>query len=300
MIKETIIEAETVEEAVTKGSEEFGKSRNEVEYEILEEPKKGLFGKVKSLARVRIFFEETSKIVIAEEYVSNILKNLGLQGIDMQVNQSDEETILIKLEGNDLGVVIGRRGETLDALQYLTSLVTNRNNEERYMRVVIDSGDFREKREKTLRELGKKVAKSVVRSGKNIVLEPMNPYERRIIHSVIAETEGVSSKSIGEGSNRRVVISSTNPRKRYNNKNFKGKGGGRYNKDGNKSRDNRGRNQGQKQNYRQGKEKDRYKKDYEIPKDASSEPSTYSFEKEFLKSMGDKDTKLYGKIEFDD
>lgn len=104
------------------------------------------------------------------------------------------------------GAIIGRRGETLDALQYLTSLVANRGTEE-YIRVSLNVGDYREKRDETLRGLARKSASQVLKYGRNVVLEPMNPYERRVIHTEIQEIEGVKSHSIGSDSDRRVVIS---------------------------------------------------------------------------------------------
>ena len=140
----------------------------------------------------------------AAAYVKNVLLGLGCENIKVQAAEIDGGTYL-QLDGEKLGVVIGRRGETLDALQYLTSLVANANGG--YHKVTLNIGNYREKREKTLCELAKKVSAQVISNGRSRTLEPMNPYERRIIHTVIQEIEGVTSNSVGEGSGRRVVIS---------------------------------------------------------------------------------------------
>ena len=157
---------------------------------------------------------------MAVEYITAVLKAMGAQDFTAEANR-DGENLNITLKGDDLGFVIGRRGETIDAIQYLASLAINRLDGD-YMRITIDSGNFREKREKTLESLARRLARNVVKSGRSMTLEPMNPYERRIIHATVATVEGATSSSIGEEPNRRVVISSTNPVKKYNN-NYKGK-----------------------------------------------------------------------------
>lgn len=149
------------------------------------------------------------KSKVAAEYIDSVLREIGVQA-DITVANT-EGGIIVRLSGDGLGVVIGRRGETLDALQYLSSLVANRADGD-YLRVTIDSGNYREKRERTLQQLARKISQSAVRFGRASTLEPMNPYERRIIHATVSEIEGVTSSSIGEEPNRRVVITPTNPR----------------------------------------------------------------------------------------
>lgn len=139
----------------------------------------------------------------AAAYIKNVLIGLGCENITVKAAEVDGGTYL-QLDGEKLGVVIGRRGETLDALQYLTSLAANTGNG--YYKVTLNIGNYREKREKTLRELAQKVSAQVISSGRSRTLEPMNPYERRIIHTVIQNIEGVTSNSVGEGSGRRVVV----------------------------------------------------------------------------------------------
>lgn len=138
-------------------------------------------------------------------YLKTILAQLGCKDVKITVAEN-ENGASINLEGEDLGIVIGRRGETLDALQYLASLAAN-SKESGYFRVVLNIGNYREKRENALQGLARKTASQVVRTGRSRSLEPMNPYERRIIHTVIQDIVGVSSNSIGDGSARRVVIS---------------------------------------------------------------------------------------------
>lgn len=136
-------------------------------------------------------------------YLSAILKNLGCENVEIKAAVRENGALII-LDGEGLGVVIGHRGETLDALQHLVSLAAN--NSGGYFKVTLNIGDYREKREQTLVSLAQRVAEQVKRNSRNRALEPMSAYERRIIHTAVQEIEGVSSASIGEGKNRRVVI----------------------------------------------------------------------------------------------
>lgn len=141
----------------------------------------------------------------AMEYISTLLKGMGVSDFKINVDETDDG-INIDLDcGSGYGYVIGRRGETLDAIQYLTRLVINKSNDD-YKRISINAGNYRQKREDTLRELAKKQADRVKKYGRNVVLDPMNPYERRIIHTTVQEIEGVSSHSVGSESERKVVI----------------------------------------------------------------------------------------------
>lgn len=314
MVKEIIVHADSPSLAIEQACRQLGKTQEELSFVVLKEAKKSLFGKVKEQAEVKISYEEADgdsgqaavqsapesadqpagneatekKIEEAQNYLKDVLTAMGLVGIEQQVER-DEDNVRIILKGENLGVAIGRRGETLDALQYLVSLVANRIEGD-YVRFIIDSGNFREKREETLRNLAGKIARTTLKTGRNSTLEPMNPYERRIIHSVVSEIDGVYSKSIGEEPNRKVVVFSENPRKFNNNRPPKD-GRGR-----NQQRDRRNQGSGSRNNSQNRSRK--YDKDY-VPTNVSSEPSTYNFEKEFLKSER-KDTKLYSKIEFDD
>lgn len=147
--------------------------------------------------------EVEGKARTAADYVKSVLAEMGVNA-NISVAYT-ESGIVLRLSGDGLGVIIGRRGETLDSLQYLSGLVANREEGD-YIRVTIDSGNYREKRERTLEKLAQKLSASAIRYGRPSTLEPMNPYERRIIHATVSGIQGVSSSSIGEEPNRRVVI----------------------------------------------------------------------------------------------
>ena len=225
MIREIIATGRTVDAAIDAGCEQLGLPRDEIDFEIIDMPHKGFLGLSQTPAKVRIFKEEPDaeipeaelqplnvdgKIQVAQQYILDIVKAMGLDQITVTASQ-EENNVTLKINGDVSGVAIGRRGETLDALQYLTGLAANRVEGD-YLRVVIDSGNYRERRRNTLEQLAKKLAAAVIKTGRNTTLEPMNPYERRIIHATISEIEGVTSASIGEEPNRCVIISSTNPR----------------------------------------------------------------------------------------
>ena len=327
-----IFTAKTVEEAQEQAVSAFGAPASQIRFEILEQPRRGLFGKLKGEARVKAEYEplmqqtpvreapvapaapasqpeaapqqpaapaeepaaqsdaapaaetapETPEAAPAEEtaapvelteeqaakaeharsYVASILRSMGLS--DASTMTVTESGVTLTFDGDGSGTIIGRRGETLDALQYLASMVSNKGDKE-YFRITIDSCGYREKRRKTLIELAKKISKSVLRTGRSTTLEPMNPYERRIIHSAVSEIEGVTSHSTGEEPYRKVIISSTNPRK----------GGER-----------RGRN-----------DRDRRRRNPEGPRKLDL---ATSFEKDYKRPKPEDELNagLYGKIEF--
>lgn len=150
-----------------------------------------------------------NKVALTEEYLRSILQAMGLSEVTVS-STTHENIIQVRLSGDVAGVAIGRHGETLDALQYLTGLAANRGEGD-YVRVVLDSGNYRDKRRATLEQLARRLANNALRTGRSTTLEPMNPYERRIIHSAISQIEGVTSASTGEEPNRCVVISPVNP-----------------------------------------------------------------------------------------
>ena len=228
MIREQIETGKTVELAVEAACQKLEISVDEAQYEILELPKKGFLGFGASPAKVRVYIEYT-KSGRAVEYLQDVLGAMGFNNVNIDVKEEENGAVLT-LDGEGLGVIIGRRGETLDALQYLAGLVANKIEGD-YYRITLDSGNYREKREKTLEALAKKLALNAVKTGKSSTLEPMNPYERRIIHAAVQQVQGATSTSIGDEPNRRIVISSTVPRRERpaNNRPARdGKGGGRY------------------------------------------------------------------------
>lgn len=309
---EKIYSAKTLEAAKEQAINEFtnlGISENDIDFEILEQPVKKLFGmkgefKIKATAeepkasaeaveeaasqpapqaempeqKVSAVAEgidvlETEKVKNAQKYLTKILTALGLEGFTINpINNG--ETVVLDIVGDKLGVVIGRRGETLDSLQYLTILASNKA-EESYCRISVDCNGYRAKRKETLEALAVKTANRVLKQGRRVTLEPMNPYERRIIHSKVAEIEGVFSNSIGEEPFRKVVISS-NTKPTYNRE---------------RSDRRRGGNSNAGKSYRQSTGfSTSFEREY---KRAQAEPVEYSQETVDL----EKSVSLYGKIE---
>ncbi|HEY8911491.1 MAG TPA: RNA-binding cell elongation regulator Jag/EloR [Desulfosporosinus sp.] len=195
----------TVEEAITAGVLELGVDRALVKVEVIEEPaKKGLFGLFgKSLAKVRVSYENDPG-VLATEFIHDICLTMGVNA-DTQVSK-DGENWHVDINGPELGILIGRRGDTLDALQYLTNLAVSKKLSER-VRVIVDVEGYRQRREETLVRLAKRLSEKVKRTGTRVVLEPMNPHERRIIHTSLQDETRISTFSEGADPNRRVVIS---------------------------------------------------------------------------------------------
>ncbi len=169
----------------------------------------------------------------AAEYIKEVLVALGYPEAEVNYTQKDG-MIVLQLSGEDMGAVVGRRGDNLDAMQYLASLVANKS-EGSYVRVVLDIDDYRSKREASLRAYARKTASNVVKSGRSITLEAMNPYERRIVHSTVQTVSGATSKSIGSEPNRRVVISPVDGVKPRGDKKFRGERGDRRNGRGNRA-----------------------------------------------------------------
>ena len=193
----------TVQDAISVALAELNTDQSKVDIQILEEATKGLFGIGSKLAKVRVSLKEVSSGDMAKEFLINVLGKMNIEAtFDIQ---EDEESVLIKIMGQDIGIIIGRRGETLDSLQYLTSLVVNKNREF-YKRVTVDIENYRQKREDTLVKLSERLAERVIKYKKNVTLEPMNPYERRIIHSTLQNHKFVETFSVGEEPNRKVVI----------------------------------------------------------------------------------------------
>ena len=201
--------AATVEEAKALAEADFGVSQDQIQFVVLEEPKKSLFGKLKGEAKIEATVED-GKPQVAASYVKKVFSQMGYEvSIDIQ---EGENGAILDISGENIEEIIGKRGEVLDSLQYLSSLVCNRIDRE-YYRISIDCNGFREKRKAQLERLARRIGNNVKRSGRTTALEPMNPYERRIIHSVITDIEGVTSHSKGEDPHRKVIISSTEKKK---------------------------------------------------------------------------------------
>ena len=156
-----------------------------------------------------IVIEENAKVKAAVDYLKDVIEKMGVQDVKFSAVQKGEATI-IRLDGEKMGALIGRRGETMESLSYLASLVANRLEGD-YIKLGLDVAGYRDKRESDLTALAQRIGAKVRRTGRSFAMEPMNPYERRIIHSAISKMEGVRSESKGEGRDRRVVIYSTAP-----------------------------------------------------------------------------------------
>lgn len=182
---------------------------------------------------VKISIADSKSLTAAAEYLKKVLTGMGVAQVETEAYRTSDNEVIIELDcGEDYGIVIGRRGENLDAIQYLTRLVANKyKTADEYSRISVNVGNYREKRKNTLRELAKKNAEKVLKYGRNVTFEPMNPYERRIIHTTIQEIEGVTSHSVGADAGRRVVITlaegtkPTHPSKGGYNNRRGGKGG---------------------------------------------------------------------------
>ena len=210
---------------------------------------------------VPIRIEENAKVQAAVDYLKDVIEKMGVQDVSFSAVQKGEATI-IRLNGEKMGALIGRRGETMESLSYLASLVANRLEGD-YIKLGLDVAGYRDKRESDLTALAQRIGTKVRRTGRSFAMEPMNPYERRIIHSAIGKMEGVRSESKGEGRDRRVVIYSTDPNAVAESANARPRGprggrdrnsngrGGSYHRGGNGGRNGRGpRSGGPRSSYR--------------------------------------------------
>lgn len=203
-MKSIEIEGKTVEEALNKALLELKTDKHMVDVDVLDQGSKGLFNVIGvKPAKVRVSLKY-NYIEEARNFLANILKAMK---IDAEINiEEDDDTLHINLNGKNMGLLIGYRGETLDSIQYLVSLVVNKVHELPHKRVILDTENYRSKREETLKGVAVKTANRVIKTKKSFKLEPMNPYERRIIHSALQANAFVITHSEGEEPFRRVVI----------------------------------------------------------------------------------------------
>ena len=294
MSKEIIKEAASIEEAKALIAAELGVAEDAVTYTVLQEPEKkvlGLFGGINAIVKGEL--KGGNAAAAAEKYLRDLLDGMGVTDYTVDVTEKDNHCT-ITLDGENLGFIIGRRGETLDALQYLIGLVANRADNA-YYRVTLDIGNYREKREQALVALARRLGGQTARTGRRHSLEPMNPYERRIIHTTVQEMEGVISWSVGSDPNRHVVIgpSDDNPNK--------DKGGDRGERRG------RGRGRGGRGGNR-GERRERRDSDYQVtaPERPVREFQSRSFSLPVAEDVApirtnsakEDSASLYGKIEF--
>jgi spoIIIJ-associated protein len=220
----TYITAKTVADAITEATIKLGTSSDNLEYEVIEKPSSGFLGifnnkPAKIKARCKFSIENVTK-----HFLERVFLAMKIQAtIDIKYDEA-QGTVDINVSGDDMGVLIGKRGQTLDSLQYLTSLVVNKESNS-YLKVKLDTENYRERRKETLQNLAKNIAYKVKRTKRSVSLEPMNPYERRVIHSTLQNDKFVETHSEGEEPYRRVVVSLKKFNKEYKKD---------YNKDSNK------------------------------------------------------------------
>ena len=193
---------DALERAVEKALEQLGVPREEITYELIDQKKSGLFGFGDKIARVRVFYD-AGAAKRTEAFLKGLFERMSVSA-GLRVAEEDDR-VNVTLEGDDMGIIIGRRGETLDAIQYITALAVNRG-EEKFVKVSINSENYREKREEYLKRMAEKTAERAVKYNRSIALEPMVSHDRRIIHARIQEIDGVTTFSTGQEPNRRVVV----------------------------------------------------------------------------------------------
>ncbi len=207
MKKELIVTAKTVEEAKEKAAAQLGISAEKLEFTVLEEPRRGFLGIGASDAKLSAAYTLTGSD-IALAFVRKLVEDMQLE-LKVGMHPGDNDDTVITVDGEGAGVLIGHHGETMDAVQYLANLAANKKEKgekREYVKITLDVEGYRAKREETLRALARRTAAKVQKYKKSVMLEPMNPYERRIIHSEAQGIPGVSTNSIGTENNRRVVM----------------------------------------------------------------------------------------------
>jgi len=193
----------TVEDALQNALKELKLTEDKVEYEVLDEGHKGFLNIGSKPAKIRAKVRK-DYISDAKTFLGSVLDNMGVKA-EISIKE-ENNAVRISMSGPDMGILIGYRGETLDSLQYLVSLVVNKGGENEYKRVILDTENYRMKREETLKRLAKRIADKVRATNRQVKLEPMNPYERRIIHSALQNDLNVETFSEGDEPYRRVVV----------------------------------------------------------------------------------------------
>ena len=210
MKKELIVTAKTVEEAKAKAIAdlaEMGVAEADIEFTVVEEGKRGFLGIGAADAKISVSYPMKGE-EIAVEFIRKMIADMELS-LTVGMRKGNNDDTVITVDGEGAGLLIGHHGETLDSLQYLANLAANKKikGEKRdYVKITLDVEGYRAKREEALRALARRMASKVIKGKKSVMLEPMNPYERRIIHSEVQKIEGVSTNSIGSENNRRVVL----------------------------------------------------------------------------------------------
>lgn len=199
------VSAKTVSDAITEACQKLGVTSDKLDYQVVEEGSSGFLGIGAKPAVIKAAVKKSSVEEVARVFLNDVFQAMNMEvAIDIKYNE-EEKSMDIELSGNEMGVLIGKRGQTLDSIQYLTSLVVNKGNAG-YVRVKVDTENYRARRKETLENLAKNIAFKVKRTKKPVFLEPMNPYERRVIHSALQNDPLVSTHSEGEEPYRKVVV----------------------------------------------------------------------------------------------
>ncbi len=199
------VSAKTVSEAITEACQKFGVTSDKLDYQVVEEGSAGFLGIGSKPAVIKAAVKSLSMEDTAKAFLNDVFSAMNMTVVvDVKYDEA-EKNMDIDLSGDDMGVLIGKRGQTLDSLQYLVSLVVNKDVED-YVRVKVDTENYRERRKETLENLAKNIAYKVKRTRRSVSLEPMNPYERRIIHSALQNDKYVTTHSEGEEPYRKVVV----------------------------------------------------------------------------------------------
>ena len=200
------VSAKTVSDAITEACQKLGVTSDKLDYQVVEEGSSGFLGIGAKPAVIKAAVKKSSVEEVARAFLNDVFQAMNMEVvIDIKYNE-EEKSMDIELSGNEMGVLIGKRGQTLDSLQYLVSLVVNKKSEN-YVRVKLDTENYRERRKETLETLAKNIAYKVKRTKRSVSLEPMNPYERRIIHAALQNDKYVTTRSEGEDPFRHVIIS---------------------------------------------------------------------------------------------
>ena len=201
------VSAKTVNEAITEACTKLGVTSDKIDYEIIDEGSNGFLGigSKPAIIKAAVKEEEISLEDAAKKFLDDVFASMNMTVVINVIYNEEKKEMDIDLSGDEMGVLIGKRGQTLDSLQYLVSLVVNKNTED-YVRVKIDTENYRERRKETLENLAKNIAYKVKRTRRAVSLEPMNPYERRIIHSALQNDKYVTTHSEGEEPFRKVIV----------------------------------------------------------------------------------------------
>lgn len=199
------VSAKTVSDAITEACQKLGVTSDKLDYEVVEEGSSGFLGIGAKSAVIKASVKKSSVEEVARVFLNDVFQAMNMEVVIAIKYNEEEKNMDIELSGNEMGVLIGKRGQTLDSLQYLTSLVVNKGKSD-YIRVKLDTEDYRRRRKETLENLARGIAYKVKKTRKPVVLEPMNPYERRIIHSALQGNKFVETVSEGEEPYRHVVV----------------------------------------------------------------------------------------------